>query len=133
MKEVKKTSVTLKNISQKVIQYVGFVVLILLIISLVGGISRMRNVASKVDREKEKVEKLKRENQDLLKDLEIAKSQEFIEKQLRDNLGLAKDGEIVVILPDDVMVKRFAPDIDDEEKVFMEPNWKKWMKAFGLI
>lgn len=133
MKEAKKTSVTLKNIPQKVIQYVGFIVLILLIISLIGGISRMRNAGSKVDREKEKVEKLKRENQELLENLETVKSQEFIEKQLRDNLGLAKDGEIVVILPDDAMVKRFAPDIDDEEEVFMEPNWKKWMKAFGLI
>jgi cell division protein FtsB len=101
--------------------------------SLLSGISRMKNVNSRIDREEEKVEKLKKENEDLQRELEFVQSEEYIEKQLRDNLGLAKEGETVVILPDEDIVRKFAPRNDKEEEILPDPNWKKWMKLFGLL
>ncbi len=92
----------------------------------------MKQVGLKIEKEKEKIEKLKQENEELQKNLEIVKSEEFIEKQLRDKLGMAKEGEIVVILPDAEEVKKFAPRIDEEEEVLPDPNWKKWIHLFGF-
>lgn len=130
MESAKSETKGLKEIFEKFSFYIGLGVLALLIMSLLGSISRMKNVSLKIDKEKEKVEKLKKENEELQKNLEFVQSEEYVEKQLRDNLGLAKEGEIVVILPEAEIVKKFAPRIDEEEKIPLEPNWKKWMKLF---
>jgi hypothetical protein len=132
MKVVNKEPKGQKNVLEKLAPYAGYGVLIFLTFSLLGSISRMRDVGSQIDREKDKVDKVKQESEELHKNLEIVKSEEFIEKQLRDNLGLAKEGEIVVILPDTEMVKKFAPRQDEEEEVVLSPNWKKWMHLFGF-
>jgi cell division protein FtsB len=130
MKGIKKESEGLKIFTEKITRYIGLGVSVLLLISLLGSISRMKSVGLKIDREKEKIEKLKKENEELQKNVEIARSEEFIEKQLRDKLGLAKEGEIIVILPDSETVKKFAPKIDEEEEILPEPNWRKWLKLF---
>ena len=43
---------------------------------------------------------------------------------------MAKEGEIVVILPDEHILRKLAPDREIEEEVLPDPNWKKWMKLF---
>jgi len=130
MKNIKKEQKGTKKIVDKLVTYVSLGVLILLSLSLLSSISRMKNVGLTIDKEKEKVNKLKKEQEDLKKSLEIANSQEYIEKQLRDKLGLAKEGEIVVILPDPEVVKKFAPRFEEEEEILSDPNWKKWIRLF---
>ena len=58
------------------------------------------------------------------------KGEEYIEKQLRDNLGLAKEGEIVVVLPDEEILRKIAPSVPEEEDILPDPTWKKWLKLF---
>ena len=130
MKSNKRRFENLKIFSAKFTRYIGLGVMVLLMLSLLGSISRLKEVGSNIDKEKERINKLKTEQEELRKNLEFAQSEEFIEKQLRDKLGLAKDGEIVVILPDSETVKKFAPRMDEEEKILLIPNWKKWMKLF---
>lgn len=120
----------LKKIFQKYSFYIGLGVLIMLVMSLLGNISRIKNVNLKIEKEKEKVEELRQENEELQKDLEFVQSEEYIEKQLRDSLNLAKEGEIVVILPEPEIVKKFAPRVDEEEEILPNPNWRKWMRLF---
>ena len=93
----------------------------------------MKNVNSRIEEEKERIEVLEQEREELQEKLEFVQSEEYIEKQLRDNLGLAKEGEIVVILPAEEIVKKFAPRIDEEEEIPLEANWKMWMKLFGIL
>ena len=130
VKSANKRTEGLKKSVDKVIIYAVLSLVVLLVFSLSGSISKIKNVALKIEKQKEKVEELKKENEKLEKDLEIARSEEFIEKQLRDKLRLAKEGEIIVILPDADEVKKFAPRMDEEEEILPDPNWKKWMKLF---
>jgi cell division protein FtsB len=132
MRGIKKDTKGLKAIPQKFSVYIGLGVIIMLIMSLWSNISRMKSVNLKIEKEKEKVEKIKKENEELQKDLEFVQSGEYIEKQLRENLGMAKEDEVVVILPEEEIVKKFAPRIDEEEEIPLEPNWKKWMQLFGF-
>ena len=132
MKDVNRESERPKNFTRKITLYIELGVLLLLAFSFFSGISRMKEVSLRIDKEQEKVDKLRKENEELRINLEIASSEEFIEKQLRDKLGLAKEGEIVVILPDEEVVKRFAPGMDKEEKITPDPNWRKWILLFGF-
>ena len=96
----------------------------------------MRNI-SKINKAKEKVvkveqniEKLKEDNKELEEKLGEVQSTQFIEKQIRDKLGLAKEGEIIVVLPNEDVLRRLAPKIEEDETKLPDPNWKKWMNLF---
>ncbi len=106
-----------------------FLVLILSL-SLTRNISRVKQTALLVAKEEEKVRALEKEKEELEKKLQEAQSEEFVEKQLRDKLGLAKEGEIIVVLPEDDVVRKFAPKYEEEEETLPDPNWKKWLKLF---
>jgi cell division protein FtsB len=130
---LKKKKINIEGIKKTLEKFTGYIALgiaVLLVFSLLGSISKIRDVNTKIDKEREVLEKLKKDNENLQKDLQKAQSEEFIEKQLRDKLGMAKEGEIVVILPDEETVKKFAPSIDIEKEPIPDPNWKKWLKLF---
>jgi 2-phospho-L-lactate guanylyltransferase (CobY/MobA/RfbA family) len=76
------------------------------------------------------VKELQRENRKLKRDLQEKESEEFIEKELRNKLNLAKKGEIVVVLPDEEILRKLAPERVEEEEALPDPNWKKWLKLF---
>jgi len=120
----------IKKTLEKFTGYIALGIVVLLIFSLFASISKIREVNTKIAKEKKVLEELKKDNENLQKNLEKAQSEEFIEKQLRDKLGMAREGEIVVILPDPETVKKFAPSFDIEEESIPDPNWKKWLKLF---
>jgi len=103
---------------------------ILLGISFVRNISKTINIEKKVREKEERVEKLKEENKQLEKRLEEISNDSYIERQLRDSLGLAKRGETIIILPDKEILKSLAPNIEEEEDTLPDPNWKKWLNLF---
>lgn len=109
---------------------IGFA--LILSLSLTRSIAGIKSADEKIDEARERVEKLKKEGEELEIKLEEVKSEEFVEKQLRDKLGLAKEGEIVVILPEDDIVRKFAPNMEEEEEILPDPNWKKWIHLFSL-
>lgn len=108
--------------------------LILLVIffgvSLFRNFSRAKSSGNRIENARERVEELKRENEKLRRDLQEKESEEFIEKELRDKLNLAKEGEIVVVLPEEEILRKLAPERIEEEEVLPDPNWMKWMKLF---
>jgi cell division protein FtsB len=103
---------------------------LILSLSLARSFARIKSADEKIDEARERVEELKREGEELEIKLEEVKSEEYVEKQLRDKLGLAKEGEIVVVLPDDEIVRKFAPNLEEEEEALPDPNWRKWIKLF---
>lgn len=109
----------------------GMLVLILLMtVSIIRNIDKMGKIKAEVEKEKRKTEAIKRENEDLEKQVSEIQRAEFIERQLRDKLGLVKEGEVVLVLPDREILKNFAPKVYEEEDVLPDPNWKKWLKLF---
>lgn len=111
-------------------KYASVGVLLLLAFSLVKNVIKMRGVKERIESERAEVEKLKRENEELAKTLTKVKSQEYVERQLRDKLGLAKEGEIVVVLPDEEILRKLTPTLPEEEAFLPDPTWKKWLKLF---
>ena len=105
---------------------------IALSLSLYRSITRTGAVNLGIEEAQEQVDKLKEENQRLEEKIKAVRNIEFVEKQLRDKLGLAKEGEIVIVLPEDDVLRKLAPKIEEVEEVLPDPNWKKWAKMFDL-
>jgi len=116
--------------NKKVMRTILIIFTILLGISFVRNISKTINIEKKVREKEERVEKLKEENKQLEKRLEEISNDSYIERQLRDSLGLAKRGETIIILPDKEILKSLAPNIEEEEDTLPDPNWKKWLNLF---
>lgn len=130
MRQFKKIAERLKERLKAYSNYLLIFVLVLLTASFIRNIVKVSRAEKKIEEAQERVEKLKEENQELSQKLESVKSQEYIEKQLRDKLGLAKEEETVVVLPDDEVLRKLAPKLEEEEDVLPDPNWKKWVKLF---
>lgn len=120
-------------LKKKIGDFSGYLLILFVLVlslSLYRNLSRIKRSNQEIKRVEQKVENLEGENEELQDKLEIVKSEEYVEKQLRDKLGLAKEGEIVVVLPEEEILRRLAPEIDEEEDVLPDPNWKKWAKLF---
>lgn len=110
--------------------YVGLFLGFLFLLSLIRNISKIADAEKRISKAQERVEKLRKENEETERRLAEVKGEEYIEKQLRDKLGLAKEGDIVVVLPDEETLRKIAPGIAEEEDVLPDPTWKKWLKLF---
>ncbi len=104
--------------------------IIILTFSLIRNIIRVLNVRDRIKEEEKKVETLRKEKEELEKKVIDAESDAYIEKQLRDKLGLAKEGEIILVLPEDEILRKIAPVVQEEEDFLPDPTWKKWLKLF---
>ena len=109
----------------------------ILILSFVGVLfTVLRNIQSlsrnklRILEAQERLEKLEKEHEELEEKERAVQSTEFKEEQIRDKLGLVKEGEIIVVLPDPEIVKKFAPPPEASENKKEEPNWKKWVDLF---
>lgn len=101
-----------------------------MLVSLARNIIKVREAKERLKEKEEYIKKIGEENEELSQRVATFKSEAFIEKQLRDKLGLAKEGEIIVVLPDEETIKKFAPSNEKEEEILPDPNWKKWFKLF---
>jgi cell division protein FtsB len=120
----------LKTKAKTLVSLATWVLVLFLLISTVKNIGRVRNINDAVQKEKDRVEKMKEENAALEEQIAQTQGSAFIEKQIRDRLGLAKEGEAIVVLPDSEILKKLAPQIPVEENSLPDPNWKKWLKLF---
>jgi len=110
---------------RKTILYGIIVFQILLIISLVKGIVKSKQVALRITSMQEEKAKLEAEQAKIKQEEEYVASSYYLEKVARDELGLAKIGEKVVIVPDGVLNREPA----DAKAVAGEgekANWQKW-------
>jgi cell division protein FtsB len=119
-----------KSKAKKLLGVATWVLALLLLISTIKNIGRVRSIDNAVQAEKNKVEKMKQENAQLEAQIAQTQGSAFIEKQIRDKLGLAKAGEAIVVLPSTDILRKLAPQIPVEENSLPDPNWKKWLKLF---
>lgn len=127
---MKKIDFDLEALKIKLYKIAALLLAVLLLGSLIRSIKKTREVQRKIASKEEHLRQLEREGEELKRKLEEAKKPEFIEQQLRDKLGYAKPGEIVVILPEEEVLRGLAPNFEEEEDVLPDPNWKKWLNIF---
>jgi len=103
-----------------------------LLYSVARNISRITNADQSLDDARRELARLEDQQTTLQKELEKVTSQEFVEKEARDKLNLAKEGEIVLVLPEDGVLKSLSPRRVKAEEAYTlpDPNWKKWMQLF---
>ena len=123
----------LNFLKEKISSYSKYLLIfgvVILAISLIKNIIRTINIRNRIKNEEKKVEVLRKEKEELEKEVAEVESDAYVEKQLRDKLGLAKEGEIVLILPEDEILRKIAPILEEEEDLLPDPTWKKWLKLF---
>lgn len=97
-----------------------------LIVSFSKDLLDLRQKGENISNNQLKLDQSIKENLELKKQLDEVKTPEFIEREARNKLGMSKPGEVVVILPKDLGLKKST----DEERDI--PNWKKWANVFGF-
>ncbi|MFV1917260.1 MAG: septum formation initiator family protein [Patescibacteria group bacterium] len=125
----------LDSVKSKLSRYLNYVLIlasILIAASLVRNLLRIRQANMKIIVAEETVVELRKDSEYLRSRVEKLKSDEYKEKQLRDKLGLAKEGEIIVVLPEDEILRKLTPKRVEEEETLPDPNWKKWLHLFGF-
>lgn len=107
---------------------VAIFISILLAFNSFRKIAAFRVTSNLVIEQKEKLENLKRENEQLKRELEYKKSERFVEEEIRNKLGLAKEGEEIIVVP------KKETDIQQSTNNKKNiPNWKKWKNLlFGV-
>ncbi|KKU10434.1 MAG: Septum formation initiator [Candidatus Woesebacteria bacterium GW2011_GWB1_45_5] len=115
---------------KKILEYIAWFLILMLFVSTIRNIGRVRRVRSEIRKEQEKVERVRKENGDLERRVAETQGAEFIEAEVRNKLGLVKEGETVVILPDEETLKKLAPRAYTETETLPDPNWRKWLKLF---
>lgn len=124
----------LKNkVNEKIAVYFRYFFILLslfLVYSLIKNVSRVNKADDRIGEKREKVEKLESENRELKDNLEKVQSGEYVESVLRDGLGYAKEGEIIVVLPDEEVLKQIATKREEEVQVSPKANWVKWLELF---
>ncbi|QQG41777.1 MAG: septum formation initiator family protein [Candidatus Woesebacteria bacterium] len=110
--------------------YAIWVLVVLLTLSLVQNIGKVKRIRGEIAAEKAKIAKMKAANEVLANQVAEAQKPEFIDKEIRNKLGLVKTGETIVVLPDGDVLRSLAPKIEIDLETLPDPNWKKWVQLF---
>ncbi|MFI5241038.1 MAG: septum formation initiator family protein [Microgenomates group bacterium] len=112
------------KVKRNLLLIIGVFVAILLVVNSGKRIMSFKDTSKQVDVQKERLAELRRENEDLKRDLEYKKSQGFTEAEIRNKLGLAKEGETVVVLPGK------GDETAADEQIVQKSNVEKWKELF---
>jgi len=117
-------------IFKKLTGYIIWFFIIVLTVSLFRNVGRMFKIKGEIRTEKDKIAKIRKENDKLQADLLESQTPEFVEKEIRNKLGFVKTGETVVVLPDAETLRKLTPQPQDDEETLPDPNWRRWLKLF---
>lgn len=111
-------------------ELVSLIILVILTVSLVRNIVIVKKANERVALEQEKLEEVKRKNEELKSQMEEVGKPQYIEKKAREKLGLVKEGEAIVVLPNEEVLKKLSPTVEEEENTLPDPTWRRWLKLF---
>lgn len=111
-----------KDVRQKgLVRWLLLLVLWMLILSVSRSFTQTRRGFSRLDEAANRLEMVKKENDELRAKLEIVNSQDYKVKIARDKLRMQKSDEVVVVMPFDSDTIRL--DIVKEDRAI----WSKWL------
>lgn len=106
---------------------------IFVFLSFWNSFLNFKQAEKRVEEKKRYIEGLKKEKENLENKVREIKSEAYIEKRLRDDLSMAKEGEIIVVLPEDEVIRSLSTKKDSEVGGKLDlPNWRKWLIFFGF-
>lgn len=97
------------------------------LVSLLREGYRYFQVSEEIGGLENKINDLKKENDELLKIKETFNSQDFLEEEARRKLNMVKEGESVIIVAEDNEPMADEPEIQTEKI----SNFKLWLKYFS--
>lgn len=113
------------SIVRKAFKVLLLLFLVFAIVSLSGNTINLINRGLVVRKEKQELETLKQNNEQLKARLDYVKTDQFLEQEARNSLGLTKD-ESILILPEDILGTEEV--VDDSKGQF--PPWRQWWELF---
>jgi cell division protein FtsB len=122
------------SISGKIAKKTSFLVVVVILLIITLGLVRSLLGYLKLDDRfllaETEVEKLEEENINLEKSLYEDDREYVVEKELRDSLGYSRQGEVVVVLPEELVEQTMKEREEVERDIIDTPNWKKWASLF---
>lgn len=121
------------GIKERVSRYSNLLVILFalfLVLSLFRNVNRINKARARIGEKNVDVQELAEDNEELRRRIEEIESTEYIERQIRDNLGMVKEGEVVIILPEDDVLRSLAPEVFVEVEDIPQANWEKWKDLF---
>ena len=110
---------------RKWLTWVLLIISILFVISVIRSWSNLSERSYGITATQEKLDEVKREREELERQLARVESLEYVEKEARNKLNLGKEGELVVLIPSISPFLSPTPTPIDTS-----PNWEKWVKIF---
>lgn len=107
------------------------VALVFATLSTVHATFRVLTREDTLDAARERLAQAQKERDLLLETKKWMDSPEYVEREVRDKLGLAREGEVIVVLPDEHVLRKLAP--REEPEFSLEetlPIWRQWMRLF---
>jgi cell division protein FtsB len=117
-------------IKQKILSFLILVVGLVLIVNLSRQIVSSWRAGERIERAQRKVEEARQENRELKEELRYVQSDEFLEREARDKLHMVKEGEMIVVVPKEVVEEELDRARREKEVPEEIPNWKLWKEAF---
>lgn len=114
---------------RRLVTYLIFIIVIMLIVSLVKDIWQLSHAGDRVKQTEEKLAKAKQEKQELNDKLKYYQTEEFLESQIRDKLQMNKPGETIVVLPEGLIADA-SDEIKPQKDAGELSNWQRWLKLF---
>lgn len=116
-------------LKSRFVQFVGFVVLVILLFFLSQRLYRKYEINKEVAGLKGQIASLESKNQDILRVINYFKTSEYKERQARSLLGLQKPGEFAVALPGEEG-EEIAGAASEQAQSEPRSNFAKWWNYF---
>lgn len=118
--------------SKKAIKWVGFIIFLILVVSLVRSVLRITGSYASVENARSKLDDLRALQSELSQELAELNTDFYVEKEARDKLGYAKSGEVILVLPEEEILKRLSPLAGEADVLTLpDPIWMRWVNVFN--
>lgn len=107
--------------------FIAVIALLLIINNFIHSLYTLWQKNNLITHAQIELEKEKKENQDLKKQLSEVNNQQFVEEEARDKLFMTKPGEGIILIPTNYLPITPSPRPTPSET---QPNWKKWWNLF---
>ncbi len=128
-------------LNSKFFALLGLTLIVLISFPVARNVSKRYKINKEIDELKKEIQLIEDKNTDLKKFINYLSSEQFAEEQARMNFGLKKPGEEVAVISDLDLLKNEninnnsesiynIPGLNNEEKVVVDNNARRWFRYF---
>ncbi|OGV97286.1 hypothetical protein A2W24_06265 [Microgenomates group bacterium RBG_16_45_19] len=117
---------------RRVIWWGIVVVGVVLAVNLSRSIYDFVGLKDRLVEAREKVDKLKAEQEALEKEYSYKTSPDYVEQTIRETLNMGRSGEVVVVLPQEIAEATETVElrVSPAEPPEVMPRWRQWLEVF---